>query len=76
MRTRNTISLPSSLTVSLNLEYSTKKENTRNCRDFPGGAVENPPADAGDIGFEPWVRKIPHAMEQLSPCSTTTEPVL
>ena len=26
--------------------------------------------------FDPWSRKIPHAMEQLSPCATTTEPVL
>ena len=42
---------------------------------FPGGAVvKNPPANAGDIGFEPWSGKIPHAAEQLSPCATTTEP--
>ena len=27
-------------------------------------------------GFDPWARKIPHAEEQLSPCATTTEPVL
>ena len=27
-------------------------------------------------GFEPWSGKIPHAAEQLSPCATTTEPVL
>ena len=26
--------------------------------------------------FDPWSGKIPHAMEQLSPCATTTEPVL
>ena len=26
--------------------------------------------------FEPWVWKIPHAVEQLSPCATTIEPVL
>ena len=24
--------------------------------------------------FDPWSRKIPHAMEQLSPCTTTPEP--
>ena len=43
---------------------------------FPGGAVvENPPANAGD-GFEPWSGKIPHAAEQLSLCTTTTEPGL
>ena len=27
-------------------------------------------------GFEPWSGKIPHAMEQLSPGTTTTEPAL
>ena len=38
----------------------------------PGGAVvKNLPAR-----FEPWSRKIPHAAEQLSPCTTATEPVL
>ena len=26
--------------------------------------------------FNPWSGKIPHATEQLSPCATTTEPVL
>ena len=25
-------------------------------------------------GFEPWSGKIPHAVEQLSPCATITEP--
>ena len=42
-------------------------------RGFPGGSVvKNLPANAG----EPWSGKIPHAAEQLSPCATTTEPVL
>ena len=27
-------------------------------------------------GFNPWPGKIPHALGQLSPCTTTTEPVL
>ena len=27
-------------------------------------------------GFDPWSRKIPHAVEQLSLCATTAEPVL
>ena len=46
-------------------------------RGFPGGAVvKNPPANAEENGFEPWSRKIPHAVEQPSPCATTTEPVL
>ena len=45
--------------------------------DFPGGAVvKSPPANAGDTGFDPWSRKIPHAVEQLRPCATTTEPAL
>ena len=29
----------------------------------------------GNHGFNPWPGKIPHAMEQLSTCSATTEPV-
>ena len=46
-------------------------------RDFPGGSVvKNPPANAGDTGLIPWSRKIPHATQQLSPCTTTTEPAL
>ena len=46
-------------------------------RDFPGGTVvKNPPANAGDTGLSPGLGKIPHATEQLSPCATTTEPVL
>ena len=28
------------------------------------------------LGFDPWSGNIPHAAEQLSPCTTTTEPVL
>ena len=43
---------------------------------FPGGTVvKNPSANARDR-FEPWYGKIPHAAEQLSPCTTTTEPAL
>ena len=45
--------------------------------DFPGSAVvKNPPANAGDTRSIPWSGKIPHAVEQLSPCATTTEPAL
>ena len=45
------------------------------CRsDFPDGAViKNLPANAGDKGSIPSPGKIPHAVEQLSPCTTTTE---
>ena len=43
--------------------------------NFPGGAVsKNLPINAGDMGFFPLSGQIPHAMEQLSPCATTTEP--
>ena len=54
-----------------------KKEFRNRIKDFPGGAVvKNSPASAGEPGFEPWSGKIPHAVEQLSPCATTTEPAL
>ena len=36
--------------------------------------VKNLPANAGDMGSVLWARKIPQAMEQLSQCTTTTEP--
>ena len=54
----------------------TKLDKKCNLRDFPGGAVvKNLPASAEDTrSFDPWSRKIPHAAEQLSPCTTTTEP--
>ena len=46
-------------------------------RGFPGGSVvKNPPANAGDMRWIPGSREIPHATEQLSPCTTTIEPVL
>ena len=45
--------------------------------DFPSGAVvKNPPANAGDMGSITGPMRSPHAAEQLSPCSTTTEPAL
>ena len=45
-----------------------------NQRDFPGGAVvKNLPANAGGMGSSPGLGRFPHAMEQLSPCATTTE---
>ena len=28
------------------------------------------------LEFDPWFGRIPHALGQLSPCTTTTEPVL
>ena len=43
---------------------------------FPGGpVVKSPPANPGDMGSIPGPgTKIPHAMGQLSPSATTTEP--
>ena len=46
-------------------------------RDFPGGSVvKNLPANAGDTGPSPGPGRFPHAVEQLSPCTASTEPVL
>ena len=36
--------------------------------------VESPPVKAGDTVSIPDPRKIPHGVEWLSPCTTTTEP--
>ena len=47
-----------------------------------GSVVKNSPANAGDTGSSPDLggiehvsEKIPHALEQLSPCTTTTDSV-
>ena len=47
-------------------------------RDFPGGTVvKNPPYSLGDVGsISGRGIKIPHGVEQLSPCdATTSEPM-
>ena len=48
---------------------------TLTTRDFPGGpVVKNPPSNAEDEGLIPGQgTKIPHTVEQLSPCSAITE---
>ena len=44
---------------------------------FPGGSVvKNLPANAGDMDLIPVLGRFPQALEQLSLCATTTEPVL
>ena len=44
-------------------------------QDSSGNAnVKNPPAKAGDMGSIPGPGRSPQAMEQLSPCTMTTEP--
>ena len=41
---------------------------------FPGGSVvRNLPGQCRKHGFDSWSRKISHAVEQLSPCTTTTD---
>ena len=43
---------------------------------FPGSSmVRSLSARAGNKGFSPWSKKVPHATEQLSLCSATTEPI-
>ena len=45
-------------------------------RDFPGDpVVKSLPANAGD-GFDPWPVKSSHAVRQLNPCITATEPAI
>ena len=44
---------------------------------FPGGSVaKSPPASIGDTGSIPNLEDPTCYMEHLSPCATTTEPVL
>ena len=45
------------------------------CQDFPGGpVVKNLPCSAGDTGLIPgWGTKSPHATEQLSSHTASTE---
>lgn len=48
---------------------------TEQAINIAGGTVdESPPASAG--GFNPWSGKTSNAAEQLSPCASTTDPVL
>ena len=43
-------------------------------KDFTGSpVVKNSPANTGDTGLIPGPGRIPHAVEQLSLCATTTE---
>ena len=55
------------------LQSSSKKEY----RGLPWGLSGKESAcQCKRHGFDSWSQKIPHASEQLSPCTTTTEPVL
>ena len=54
-----------------------KAKVERVSRDFPGGTVvKNPPANAGNMGSSPGLGRSHIATEQLSLCTTTTEPAL
>ena len=67
-----------------NFPLRVKKLDERSClisefnvHDFPGGTVvKNLTANAGDTGSSPGLGRFPHAVELLSLCTTTTEPVL
>ena len=45
-------------------------------KGFPDGSVVKSPPQSRRSGSHLWSGKIPHAAEQLSPCPTTTRPVL
>ena len=55
------------------LKTKEKKMEGKWAQGFPSGpVVKNSPANAGDMGFDPWSGKIAHATEQLSPRAVTT----
>ena len=69
--------LLSAITFYMDIDKHTShlKMHYRKFQDFPGGTVvKNLPTIAGH-GFNPWLGKIPHVTEQLSPCVTTTKPM-
>ena len=58
----------------LNLIKGIYTENPT-AQDFPDGpVVKNLPAKCWGHRFDSWSRKLPHALGQLSPCATGTEP--
>ena len=64
------------LTSQVNSSHRVGSSKETLLGDFPGGpVVKNPPANVRDEGLIPGQgTKIPHAMGQLSPCGTATEP--
>ena len=63
-------------TLAEDLKYLKGQE--RSLWDFPGGAVvKNSPANGQGTQVQAPVQEDPpYAVEQLSPCATTTEPAL
>ena len=56
-------------------EGEERKRTWRKKTDFPGSIVVRICLPMQGHGFDPWSGKIPHAEEQLSPCTTAIEPV-
>lgn len=52
----------------LNITLHERNANQNHNEDFPGGTVENTPANAG-VWVQPWSRTVPCAAEQLSWCA-------
>ena len=48
----------------------------RKKEDFPCDSVDKNPLANAEDSFDPWLGKISHAKEQLSLCTTTTDPAL
>ena len=57
------------------IKEGTKERKKDSCLDLPGGpVVRNPPADrCRGHGLDPWSGKIPCALGQQNPGTTTTE---
>lgn len=51
-----------------------KADTDQKEQGFPGGPVTGGlPSKARGCGLDPWSGKVPHDMQQLGPCATTTE---
>ena len=65
------------LVVKVVAKLEKTDSNFKSSRDFPvGPVVKNPPVSCRGHRFSLQSGKIPHTAGQLSPCATTTEPVL
>ena len=72
----NKISDMCSFYICIRITILSLKKKKNHPWDFPGGpVVKNLPCNAGDAGSIPdRGTKIPHAVGQLSPCATNSEP--
>ena len=60
----------------LYVNYILRNLGRKDSEDFLGGQWVRIHLLMQGHRFHPWSRKMPHVMEQLSPCATTTESVL